>query len=471
MSPTGSDSNPGTLSQPLKTLQRAVNTATAGTTVIARAGVYAEQVTFPRSGTAAGYITLQNYGGEQPVIDGSSIGIGGAQTGLVNLSSVSYIKVSGFEIRNFTSNSSNFVPVGISVDGSGSNIELRNNYVHHIRTTVNNVSGNALGIAVYGNKAPASINGLIIDGNEVAFLTTGSSESLTLNGNVENFQVTNNKVHDNNNIGIDIIGFEGTAPDANYDQARDGVVRGNLVYNITSFGNPAYGNNYGADGIYVDGGTRVIIERNIVHHTDIGVELASEHSGRTTSGVTVRSNLIYLNNLVGVSLGGSGSGNGGADGCLVVNNTLYQNDTIRSGTGEIGLQNHVSNSQFYNNVILANSQGVFLTATPRQTGTPNLFNGNWYFSALGAQQGSWSWNGSDYNNFNSFKGSSGNETLGHAADPLLQNPAGSIFTLNPGSPAINSGLSLSSQQAGTLDLNGNARLQGAQLDAGAYEAN
>jgi len=35
------------------------------------------------------------------------------------------------------------------------------------------------------------------------------SESMVLNGNVEHFVVSHNKVHDNDNIGIDFIGFEG----------------------------------------------------------------------------------------------------------------------------------------------------------------------------------------------------------------------------------------------------------------------
>ncbi len=43
---------------------------------------------------------------------------------------------------------------------------------------------------------------------------TGSRESLVVNGNVTNFRITHNIVHDNNNIGIDVIGFERTATDS-----------------------------------------------------------------------------------------------------------------------------------------------------------------------------------------------------------------------------------------------------------------
>jgi hypothetical protein len=49
-------------------------------------------------------------------------------------------------------------------------------------------------------------------GMRVHHLKTGSSESLVVNGNVTNFRITHNVVHDNNNIGIDVIGFERTAP-------------------------------------------------------------------------------------------------------------------------------------------------------------------------------------------------------------------------------------------------------------------
>ena len=179
----------------------------------------------------------------------------------------------------------------------------------------------------------APISELVIDGNEVHHLKTGSSESLVVNGNVTHFRITHNIVHDNNNIGIDVIGFERTAPNPAVDQARDGVVSENLVYNITSRGNPAYGNEQNSDGIYVDGGTRVVIERNVMHDVDFGIELASEHKGRATSYITARNNLIYHANTAGVSIGGYDPERGRTEHCTVVNNTLYDNDT--AGTDRV----------------------------------------------------------------------------------------------------------------------------------------
>lgn len=86
---------------------------------------------------------------------------------------------------------------------------------------------------------------------------------------------------------------------------RDGYVAGNLVYDISDNDNPAYPpEDNSADGIYMDGATRVTIERNVLHHNNISAELASEHTGRTTSFITLRNNLIYLSNGPGLSIGG-----------------------------------------------------------------------------------------------------------------------------------------------------------------------
>src|SRR5437870_12556203 len=41
--------------------------------------------------------------------------------------------------------------------------------------------------------------------------------------------------------------------------------------------NPSLGNGPDSDGIYVDGGSRILLERNIVHDVDFGIEMASEH--------------------------------------------------------------------------------------------------------------------------------------------------------------------------------------------------
>ncbi|MFI9583947.1 right-handed parallel beta-helix repeat-containing protein [Streptomyces sp. NPDC052236] len=71
----GTDSNPGTLTAPLKTIQHAVNLAQAGTTIQIRGGTYAPSTNIQllKSGTASQPITLRSYNGERVLIDGESM--------------------------------------------------------------------------------------------------------------------------------------------------------------------------------------------------------------------------------------------------------------------------------------------------------------------------------------------------------------------------------------------------------------
>lgn len=71
VSPSGNDSNAGTLSAPYRTVTRAVGVANAGDRIQLRAGTYREQVTVARSGTASAPITIMAYGSEKPVLKGS----------------------------------------------------------------------------------------------------------------------------------------------------------------------------------------------------------------------------------------------------------------------------------------------------------------------------------------------------------------------------------------------------------------
>ena len=314
------------------TIQAGLNAAEPGDTVDVQAGTYNERVTFPKSGTAGKYITLRGEPGA--IIDGTGLfdrltGI----CGLVYVENRSFVKVIGLTIENAVKSSSKIFQAGIWVRGAGSFIEIRNNTVSNI---VNSTSESGChGIAVYGTNGTTPLSNVTVDGNEVTGCKTGWSESMVLNGNVENFVVSHNKVHDNDNIGIDFIGFEGECPTPALDQARNGVCTDNVVYNITSAGNPAYGEDRSADGLYVDGGRNITIERNKVDNCDIGIELASEHRGKSTEGITVRNNFVSRSYQGNLEMGGYAANKGKAVNCVLVNNTTYQ------GTGgEIVVQNN-----------------------------------------------------------------------------------------------------------------------------------
>ncbi len=282
VSTSGNDGNAGTLSSPWLTIQHAANTVSAGATVYVFGGVYGEAVNFPASGTASALITFESYPGQTAVIDGTSLtcctsnppSSGNETEGLVTIVNQSYLVISGFEIRNFSTSKSTNTPAGVWITGSGTGVQLLNNLVHNI-TTSSEKNGNAFGIAVYAT-SQTPISNLVLNGNEVYSLKTGNSESVNVDGNVTNFAITNNLVHDNDNIGIDAIGYEGVGP-VGYDEAMYGEISGNTVYNISGINNAGEGNSYDADGIYCDGCAYVTIENNLVHNVDYGIEVASEH--------------------------------------------------------------------------------------------------------------------------------------------------------------------------------------------------
>jgi hypothetical protein len=472
---TGADSNPGTQAAPWRTIQHAADTLRAGSTVNVRSGVYEELVSINASGNASdGFITFQSYPGETAILDAVHLTPTERQA-VLTVYNQRYVRIVGFEIRNFHTAEHRLTPLGISVMGSGSHIELLNNNVHHIEQTFEGRDGpghgaNGFGIAVYGTDAKTPISELVIDGNEVHHLKTGSSESLVVNGNVTNFRITHNVVHDNNNIGIDVIGFEHTAPDPAVDQARDGVVSGNLVYNITSRGNPAYQNEENSDGIYVDGGTRILIERNVMHDVDFGIELASEHKDRATSYITARNNLIYHCHTAGVSIGGYAPERGHTDHSTVVNNTLYDNDTSGTGSGEFQMQWNMADDVFSNNIVYAGSRCLIAVNKSQvdKKRPPVAIDHNLYYCASGSKASKWEESSDHLTGFDNYVQATGNDRHSRFLDPHFVDASAHDFHMRSDSPAIAAGTT-DGAPVGELDLEGSPRVKSGKIDIGCYQ--
>jgi hypothetical protein len=476
VSPTGNDSNSGTQAAPWRTVQHAADTARAGSTVNVRGGIYEELVSINASGNASnGFITFRSHPGETAILDAAHFTPSGRQA-ILTIHNQSYVRIEGFEIRNFRTAQHRLSPLGISVMGSGSHIELLKNNVHHIEQTFDGRDApghgdNGFGIAVYGTDGKTPITDLIIDGNEVHHLKTGSSESLVVNGNVTNFRITHNIVHDNNNIGIDVIGFERTAPDPAVDQARDGVVSNNLVYNITSRGNPAYRNEENSDGIYVDGGTRILIEQNVMHDVDFGIELASEHKDHATSYIIARNNLIYHSHTAGVSIGGYAPERGHTDHCTVVNNTLYDNDTSGTGSGEFQMQWNMADNIFANNIVYAGSRCLIsLNKSQVDKNQPAVtIDHNLYYCTSEAKASTWiGASAATLTGFDNYVESTGNDRHSRFLDPHFVDAAAHGFHLQSDSPAIGAGTT-DGVPVGELDLDGSPRVKSRKTDIGCYQ--
>jgi hypothetical protein len=483
VSKSGSNSNSGSYTAPWLTIQHAANSVTAGATVYVEAGVYNESVNFPASGAASNYITFASYPGQTATIDGTGVSVTGTQ-GLINIINQSYIRVSGFEIRNYTTASASLTPAGIWVTGSGTGLQLLNNIVHNI-TTTSEKNGNAFGIAVYGTSS-MPITNLTISGNQVYSLRTGESESLNVDGNVTYFTITNNIVHDNDNIGIDAIGFEGVGP-TGFDQAKYGEISGNTVYNISGITNPGEGKSYDADGLYCDGCAYMIFERNTIYNCDIAMEAASEHKGHSSSYVTIRNNLFYDSNAVGVTIGGYSNTVGASDHVVIVNNTLYNNNTKNQGA-EFQIQYHsgsASGNIFENNIVYAGTQNVwiysFVKPTTSYPAPPATLNWNLYYSTAGYVSGTsidWA-DKSNYKTYAAYQSGSGEDANSPVANPDFDH-VGSNFDVASNSPAINAGSTSlpcsvgycgsGTSIYGSTDYAGNPRVNSSgQINIGAYE--
>ncbi len=472
---TGLDTNPGIAeTSPWKTIQKAANTASAGKTVCVLSGTYNEVVAINKSGDADnGFITFMSYPSDGvAILDVSGRTPPSGKAPVIKIQNKSFIRIKGFEIRNYKTSAKGSVPIGILMIGSGRYIELRNNNIHDIQTTSR--YGNAHGIAVYGTgtTSATAITNLVIEGNQVHHLKLGSSESLVVNGNVDGFEINNNIVHDNDNIGIDVIGYEKTSSNSTYDQARNGRISGNEIYNIDSYSNPAYGKERSAGGIYVDGGRDTIIERNIVHHANLGIELASEHAGRATSGIIVRSNLFWNNTQAGIAFGGYNTRRGSTQNCVIVNNTLYNNATQGDWGAEVYVQYDTRANVVMNNLIFAGASRRYLESwSPVMSG--NVVDYNLYWADGDHTSGTWIWKNVKYNTFADYQ-ATGNDTHSWAGeDPLLKSVTPEVagfLHLGCGSPAINNGGPLAGAAEGDADIDNQTRILGGAVDIGADEA-
>jgi hypothetical protein len=459
VSPTGNDSgsNNGSITLPWRTITHAVSQVSAGSTILARAGTYNERVLINKS------LTLQSYQGELATVDGTGVAMqsGPYAYGLVDIASgLSNVTVNGLEIRNFITTSVSFVPAGIHMEGTGSNIQILNNHIHDIQNKAK-YSGkkdgscggsppSAFGLVIAGTNGTTPISSFTISGNELNNLITGCSESMTVNGNTQSFAITNNIVHDNSNIGIAALGGEGVAP--GHDYASNGTISGNTVYNIHSSSQAGkawdvYGSQCDcADGIYLDGSNTIVVERNVVHHVDWGTETTGENNGQNTTNITLRNNLFYSNTSAGMGIGGQGNP-GGASNITVVNNTFYNNDTSSAGNGTLSLGTHISGSvKFENNIVYASAGGQTTTG---QTSTSGMtFDYNLYYGGV----------------------SPFSEAHSLHTNPLLVNPTANPANLDTqtGSPARGVGTNLGASVVGTVDYAGNSRVQGT-IDMGAYE--
>lgn len=353
VSEKGDDLADGSQNAPYRTIDRGLADIASGqaAALYVLDGTYeAFSLTPEHSGTAEAPVLIAAYEGAQVRIEAPD-----AEAGIWMID-VDHITVSGFDVS--------MARYGISYESTAEQGEVPLEDVTISKNTVHDIVGTH-GISVYARNYRAPMKNVVVENNSVYNCRCDSSESMVLNGNIDGFTIRGNVIHDNNNIGIDMIGFEGTAkkPEGSdpyeVDFVRNGSCYGNVVYNISSFNNQAYwttredgGEWYDeyaasnpddpslveegfydlcADGIYVDGGQNIEVYENFIYNCDIGIEIATEHSPEKdprfqVSGMNVHDNVIAsCMGWAGICLGGYDSDLGFTRDCVFRNNTLYNN--------------------------------------------------------------------------------------------------------------------------------------------------
>jgi hypothetical protein len=300
VSPAGKDSNPGTPKKPLRSIQKAINKATAGKTVTLLAGEYAlnAPVTLSAKGTPNGWITLRGAKGAKVILDGIKINIPDSgkypqNNGLIQVQNAAYIRIQNIHVRNSHR-------AGINIQES--------KYVD----VVNCISENSLspGIAAWQRCAYIRVLGnTVINANDMKMSWTpykgheAPHEAISMGG-AHHFEVAWNQVYNCQKEGIDVK-----------ETAAYGIVHHNYVHHLKR------------QGLYIDGwfGQLEQIEMydNLVHDCESGIAVSSEE-GPNTKNLKIHHNLVYNNRATGLFFSRWGADNP-RENVAIYNNTFYRN--------------------------------------------------------------------------------------------------------------------------------------------------
>lgn len=453
VSTTGSDSTGnGSKSKPYKTINKALENVQPGQTIWVRAGTYTETIEFNKSGEKDKYIIIRNYPNKIVKLD---------CTGKTNIESVinfntqSYIQIIGLELCNLEEG--RYSVAGILFQGGEKNCIVANCDIHNI-TAKSTRNGNAHGIKLSGLEAEATEN-ILIQNNHIHDCVCGTSEALTVIANSKNVDIIGNKVHDNGNIGIDIIGNFQENSDPSLDFAKNVFVAENEVYNC-------YSNNADCAGLYVDGASNVIFARNKSYNNQIGLEIGAEEVASNDEyyphNNLAINNLIYNNTVRAVGLGGYSDEAGKTFNTFLWNNTIIHPATA----SDVAVSMNVGEGfSFVNNIIIdLGTWNFFINSDIGSDYVKNyIFYNNLLYQANGESIGkNFSIAGTQYNT-QEFKNADFTENNIITADYKLNED----YTLQSDSPCVGAGYYVE-KMLEFLDLAGKAREKG-NIDIGCYK--
>jgi len=243
VSTSGADSNPGTTQQPLRTIQKGIDIAKAGDTVLVLEGNYGEDVYLVNAGTSANIITIQAQG----TVNTKRFWV-----------SEPYVKIDGFRLSGKISDYSSY----IEITPTGSHVWISNNYI--------DASASTSAYGIRHNAKTASFS--TITHNEIV-----NTESPAFDMGGTDHLIENNIIHEFSN---DVFRSEGCIRC---------TFRGNLAYNGYEIG-------YHTDCIQTFGHNNhdsydVLYENNICRDADAQVMMLEGWGGPDIRDYTFRNNI------------------------------------------------------------------------------------------------------------------------------------------------------------------------------------
>ena len=447
----------GTIDNPCS-IYTAVKNVKPGQTIYLRGGNYSlkSTINIKNSGSENNYIRIRNYPNEHVYLSSSADNVKKYREYVVFAlaEGVSYIKIEGLEIADISTK--NVIGI-VAWNGGQSNIIIRNNSIHDLKTSSTNMNDSDAGanaILLLG-ESYEPINNVLIYGNECYNNSTGWCETISVSSNCENVYVIENYVHDNTNIGIDFYGNAGYCDNPALDQPRYCVAALNMVEaSVCEYADCA--------GLYVDGARDILLTNNIIKSSQYGIEIGAEElsEGYPVKNIMVRNNVMYKNTTCGLRIGGYDAKNCG----YVTSTKIYNNTIINSSYGGSGVItiSKVDGIDFRNNIVHSEINCSLVTGDMSQTYSKNISFSYNYFNIAGKKD--------DELIFELFKGhqqglvefnaitSDTNIAGGIKFDKQYRVTAG--VTINAGDNSVN---------CGVYDYEFKNRVSDDHIDIGAYE--
>ena len=268
VSPNGSDSAPGTESEPFQTLARAAEAVTEpGTTVFVAPGTYAGGIKTTADGTADNriyWVSTTKWGAK--IVPPATSTNNSAWDNRGN-----YVSIIGFDVDGSKLGSGTKWVHGIYTGGSYSVIE--GNHVHHLATTIpcNSAGGSAIGVDSYFKGVKGDVIGNVVNDIGPAGCTYVQGIYHSTSGTIKN----------------NVVYRVGSAAIHLWHDATDVKITNNTVtssaFGIIVGGGDFYFTKAGANNVHV--------HNNIVYDNQYGIS----EQGTTGTGNTYANNLVTKN--------------------------------------------------------------------------------------------------------------------------------------------------------------------------------